>query len=150
LRAIEDAATYRDRIEAAVVEARAGRSQLRGTGEEPPRVDSNFIPLSNSADEAEDITYGFRAYMIQTDECESGSPCAGVVTADLEYPKIIRALACPPSDFRSQGKAALITEINTLVDLAVFEWVNVPRERRTIPASGWRRGSSKATVHSAR
>jgi hypothetical protein len=84
-----------------VVEARTDHRQMMGTQVEPHRVDATIIPLGNSADEAEAITDGFRAYMIRTAERDSGSSDAGGLTVDIEHPKAIRALACLPSAFRS-------------------------------------------------
>jgi hypothetical protein len=60
------------------------------------------------------------AYMANVSKRDSGV-AAGTVSIDREDPRIRRVITLLPEEFRAQGLRAITTEIETLVDLEVFE-----------------------------
>ena len=55
------------------------------------------------------------------------------MTIDEEDPRIRRVLTLLPKEFRAKGFKAITTEIETMVDLEVFEWVTIPQRTKAIP-----------------
>jgi hypothetical protein len=58
----------------------------------------------------------------------------GSVNVDEAHPGVRSVLTALPATYRAQGKQAIVDEIETLVDLNVFEWVTLPPGGRTIPS----------------
>ena len=85
---------------------------------------------SESEDEAKQEKQ-HRAFMVYISKRNEGV-ASSTVTIDEEDPRIRKVLTLLPKEFRFQGLQAITTEIETLVDQEVFEWVNLPPGGKTI------------------
>jgi hypothetical protein len=86
---------------------------------------------SESEDEAKQEKQ-HRVFMVNISK-RNESVASGTVAIDEEEPCFRKVLTLLPKEFRVQGLTAITTEIDTPVDLEVFEWVTLPPGGKTIP-----------------
>jgi hypothetical protein len=95
-------------------------------------TDEDDCTSDSESDEETQVRATEHAFMINRGMRVLGTPTLEV-SVDEAHPRVRNVLTLLPKEFRERGKQAIIDEIETLVDLEVFEWVNLPPGAKSIP-----------------